>query len=263
MSNVISVLSGKGGVGKSIISLNLATALASLNSRVLLIDFNLTSPSLNLMLGEINPEFHLNYYLRGLILEKDIVYAHPSGLKLIFNSGEEIPHKDLISKFDSLIDSLSNYFDYIFIDTSPSLSEDTQKAIFCSQFAIGVSEPTISSLTHTFRVLKFAEEKNTDIVGIILNKVGLLNTEISIKAIENITNYKVLGEIAFNNKIQKSELVKHPLVYLYRNHKLSQNFFKIAQFLMGSKYEEMLDKHAKKSLDEVYSKLGLDPKKHE
>ncbi len=255
MGNVVSVLSGKGGVGKSIISLNLATALAKSNYQTLLIDCNLSAPSLNLMLGKIFPEVHLNQYLKGLALERDIVYVHPSGLKVIFNSGEEVPDKQFVLKLPVLIDSLKAYFDYMILDTSPSLAQDTQVAISCSNFSVGVSEPTVNSLVNTLRVLKFSESNQNKVLGLILNKMGFLDPEISIKALKEISDYKILGEIAFSNQIQKSELLKHPLVYLYRNHKLSQDFFRISQFLLGEKYEEMLEKNNKKG--HFYKNLGL------
>ncbi len=261
MTEVVSILSGKGGVGKSIFSLNLATALAKRNVETLLIDFNLSAPSLNLMLGKLSPEANLNQFLKGELNEKDIVYVHPTGLKVIFSSGDELPGESLTSNLSNLIDSLKKYFDYIIIDTSPSLAYDTQVAVDNSNIAIGVSEPTVSSLVNTMRVLKFAEFKDNKVLGLILNKVGLLESEISTRALKEISDYPILAEIAFNNQIQKSELLKHPFVYLYQNHNISTSFFKIASYLLGEKYEEFLEKSAQEKTNKILKKIGFGVKK--
>src|SRR5687768_16301364 len=78
---IVAVASGKGGVGKSVISLNLATALAARGRRVALVDADLGLGSLDLLSG-VAAERNLSHVLDGEARLREILVDGPAGLKL-------------------------------------------------------------------------------------------------------------------------------------------------------------------------------------
>src|SRR3989344_4670562 len=83
MTRIIGVVSGKGGVGKTTMVANLGTALAKMGKNVIILDANLTTPSLGLHLGVPLYPVTLHDVLKGRANIKDAIYMHESGVKII------------------------------------------------------------------------------------------------------------------------------------------------------------------------------------
>src|SRR5512138_1018958 len=79
---VISVTSGKGGVGKSNVVANLAIALSQQGKKVLIIDADLGVGNIDVLLG-LSPHFTLNHVLSGEKRLKEIIVSGPAGIKLV------------------------------------------------------------------------------------------------------------------------------------------------------------------------------------
>ena len=83
MGKVITVSSGKGGVGKTVSSINLAIALNNLGKNVILVDANLTTPNVGLNLGAPIVPISLNHVLNGKNKTREAIYEHHSGTKIL------------------------------------------------------------------------------------------------------------------------------------------------------------------------------------
>jgi len=86
MSRFIVITSGKGGVGKTTTSVNLAVAMQALDEDVTLVDVNLTTPNVGLHLGAPVVPVTLNHVLSGRAEIEDSIYEHESGTKVIPSS---------------------------------------------------------------------------------------------------------------------------------------------------------------------------------
>lgn len=156
-AKVIAVTSGKGGVGKSSISTNLALSLAALDNKVCLFDADASLANINILLG-IRPKFTLEHLFTGKKVLKDIIIDGPRGLKVIPGATgiTEYAHFSKQQKeiLLSTLDQLQKTFDYLIIDTAAGIGDDVLDFIRASQFSIVVITPEPTSLTDSFSLLK-------------------------------------------------------------------------------------------------------------
>jgi ATP-binding protein involved in chromosome partitioning len=195
--NVIAVVSGKGGVGKSIISTIMALQLSRMGYKVGLLDTDFTSPSTHIILnaeeltpkedkGVIPPEVHGLKYMTITYYTKD----NPAPLRGIDVS-------------NALIEILSitrwGKLDYLIIDAPPGISDiilDLLRINWRIKFIV-VATPSKLALETVRKLIKLLEEQGGKIVGIIVNMV------MGIGAIEyRSLGKRVLVEIPFQQDLE-------------------------------------------------------------
>src|SRR3989338_3248141 len=86
MTKIITITSGKGGVGKTTTAINLGAALNAFGKEVIIVDANLTTPNVGLHLGAPLVPVSLNHVLLGKADITDAIYEHASGTKIIPSS---------------------------------------------------------------------------------------------------------------------------------------------------------------------------------
>ncbi|MCS7367580.1 MAG: P-loop NTPase [archaeon YNP-WB-062] len=195
--NVIAVVSGKGGVGKSIISTIMALQLSKMGYKVGLLDTDFTSPSTHIILnaeeltpkedkGVIPPEIHGLKYMTITYYTKD----NPAPLRGIDVS-------------NALIELLSitrwGKLDYLIIDAPPGISDITLDLLRINwriKFIV-VATPSKLALETVRKLIKLLEEQGGDIIGIIVNMV------MGIESIEyRSLGKRVLVEIPFQQDLE-------------------------------------------------------------
>lgn len=159
---VIAVTAGKGGVGKSNVSVNLAVALAQQNKKVMLLDGDLGLANIDIMLG-LHTKYNLSHVIQGICHLSDIILHGPSGIRVIpAASGTEFmtqlspaEHAGIIDAFNELTDDL----DYMIIDTAAGISDTVLSFTRSSQELIVVvcDEPT--SLTDAYALIKVMSKR--------------------------------------------------------------------------------------------------------
>ena len=172
-AKVIAVTSGKGGVGKSSISTNLALSLAALDNKVCLFDADASLANINILLG-IRPKFTLEHLFNDKKALKDIIIDGPRGLKVIPGATgiTEYAHFSEQQKEILLntLDQLQKTFDYLIIDTAAGIGDDVLDFIRASQYSIIVITPEPTSLTDSFSLLKALKRTNfTKKASILVN----------------------------------------------------------------------------------------------
>jgi flagellar biosynthesis protein FlhG len=154
---VISVTSGKGGVGKTHVVANLALALCHLNRRVLILDADLGLANMDVMLG-LNPRYTIHHVLRGEKRLEEVIVSAPGGFKLLpAASGiQELTELDSAQRLCLLseLDSIQDRFDVLLIDTAAGISSNVMYFNFAAMEKIVVvtNEPT--SLTDAYALIK-------------------------------------------------------------------------------------------------------------
>ena len=154
---VIAVASGKGGVGKTNVSVNLAMAMAGNGKEVMLLDADFGLANVDVLLG-LNPAYNLSHLINGDCALEDIVVNGPGGLKIIpaasgikkmaALSPEE--HAGLIHAFSDL----SHGLDVLIVDTAAGISDSvTSFARACQEVIVVVCDEP-ASITDAYALIK-------------------------------------------------------------------------------------------------------------
>ncbi|WP_049721795.1 MinD/ParA family protein [Gilvimarinus polysaccharolyticus] len=183
---VIAVSGGKGGVGKSNISVNLSIALAQLRRRVVLMDADLGLANVDVLLG-ISPKFTLADVLAGTHSLEEVMVTGPSGVKIVpAASGvqrmahlSEAEHAGLITAFSEL----SSQIDVLIIDTAAGISDSVVSFARAANEILVVVCDEPSSITDAYALIK------------------LLNKEYGVqrfRVVANMTRTSVEGQHLYN-----------------------------------------------------------------
>lgn len=209
-SKVISI-AGTGGVGKSIITLNLSNILKEKKQKILIIDFDILNNSLHTILGvnqysqKIKNKLQKNDLIQNKINIKKLVIKINkkvdliSGINLLFDSKYKISSE----KIEFILEELKQYYDVIIIDTSSECFFDYTKNILNnSDNILFLLEANLLEIKKANNLLKiYIEEWNLkkEKINIIINKYN--ENAVDDKIIKNIfSEYKILGKIKFNKK---------------------------------------------------------------
>jgi flagellar biosynthesis protein FlhG len=154
---VISVTSGKGGVGKSNVVTNLAIALSTQGKKVLVLDADLGLGNLDVLLG-LSPVYNLNHVLNGEKNIPEILVDGPAGIKII-PAGSGVQEFTSLSQHAKLrlldeLDMLEENFDVMIVDTEAGISENVTYFTVAAQEIIVVVTPEPTSITDAYALIK-------------------------------------------------------------------------------------------------------------
>ena len=169
----ILITSCKGGVGKSTVSIGIATALATLEKRVLLIDFDLGNRSLDLMLGlEDSFIYDICDLVSGRADCESVVTLHPEYPNLAFIGGpfrytDDITEKD----FEMALDRLEEVydFDFIMVDTSGGAHESVTLSAPACDTALIVSSQNPTAIRAAEKSGMMLDENNVETQFLVIN----------------------------------------------------------------------------------------------
>lgn len=159
---VIAVSSGKGGVGKTNVSVNLATQLAGMGREVMLLDADLGLANVDVLLG-LSPKYNLSHVIEGKATLEEILVSGPNGVHIVpAASGiqrmaelSQAEHVGLIRGFSEL----SHALDYLIVDTAAGISDGVMSFARAAREVLVVVCDEPSSITDAYALVKVL---NTD-----------------------------------------------------------------------------------------------------
>jgi flagellar biosynthesis protein FlhG len=259
-AKILAVTSGKGGVGKTSLSVNLAALLAKSGKRILVIDADLGLSNVEIMLG-VTPSYTLNDIIKNKKKIEEVIIKGP--FKIDFISGgngflelaelTDIEREEILIK----IQKLDEIYDIIIIDTGTGISKNVTAFLEIADeiLVITTSEPT--SLTDAYSIIKILKENgNLEKVGLIINRVKSENEYIQAsKVLINTTkrflkvDIKDIGYIFEDVSVRKTIYKKTPFTIYYPDSKASncvKNILsKITDSKIVGKEETLIDKFRK------------------
>ena len=223
---VISVTGGKGGVGKSNVTLNVAISLAKLGKKVMVMDADLGLANIDIMLG-LRVIQNLSHVIKGECSLEDIILEGPEGIKIIpASSGakemaqlSEMEHVGLIRAFSSLTDQI----DVLIVDTAAGIADNVISFSQASQDLVVVvcDEPT--SITDAYALMKILSvDHNLFRFRIVANMVRSSKegrelfaklTRVTDQFLDVALDY--MGSVPFDENVRKSVKKQQALVTLY------------------------------------------------
>lgn len=259
----IAITSGKGGVGKSNISANLAFCLHKMGYKIGVFDADIGLANLDLIFG-VKTDKNILHALKGQANFKEVIYEIRKGLYLIpGDSGEEIlkySASNMLNDFASDAE-VWNLFDYVIVDTGAGISTLTQAFLQASDHIIIVTTPEPSAKTDAYAMLKI-NAKFKDECMMIINMASsqaqikqVFNTIQSV-AQNNIPNLRLelLGGFEHNNAVKKSILQRKLICEVEPHNIFSITMQEIAKNLISKMEHNMLNT-PQKSIGSFFRRL--------
>ena len=250
-TRVIAVSSGKGGVGKTNMSINIAIAYSQLGKKVLVMDADLGLANVNVAMGII-PKYNLYHLIRQKKKMKDIVIntdfgiqivAGASGFSKIANLSDEERENFIeeISKMDAV--------DVVVIDTSAGVSSNVLDFIAAADDVIIVTTPEPTAITDAYGIIK-----------IIATEIDNMNLGIKliVNRVKSVTEGKKVAERVINIASQFLNLKVDYLGFVYDDIQVSQAILKQKPFIIidPDSKASICIKHIVSRLEKVEYKEG-------
>jgi len=154
---VIAVTSGKGGVGKSNITVNLAVSLAQSGERVMVMDADMGLANIDVLLG-LSPQMNLSHVINGECTLEDIIIDGPAGIKIIPASSGVAAMSDLTPAQNAGVirsfSELTQPLDTLIIDTAAGLSDSVVSYTRAAREVIVVVCDEPASITDAYAMIK-------------------------------------------------------------------------------------------------------------
>lgn len=227
----IVITSGKGGVGKTSLSVSLSIALAQDGKSVTLVDADLGLANINVILGII-PKYNLYHVIKGKKKLKDIIIDVPEGIRIIAGASGFHQLANLEQKQrDEFISSMSELGndDYLIIDTGAGISQNVISFIMAADEVIVVTTPEPTAITDAYGIIKaIASQGNEKQIRLIVNRVqsvaeGRRVAQRVINIAGQFLNIKVeeLGFVYEDMYVPKSVRNQKPFIVSYPKSKAS------------------------------------------
>jgi len=226
MGKTIGVVAVKGGVGKTTVSAAIASSLANhFAKKVLLIDANYSAPNLGLHMDIVEPKKTIHEVLdRKANINSSI--HNKFGVDVIPGSYD---YNKLINplKLKDKIKTLKDKYDFVIVDSSPSLGSEILSTVLASDSLLLVTTPDYPTLSCSLKTAKLAKQRGKTIAGIILNKVRDPNYELSLKEIEQATDIPIVARIPDDKSASRAAYTRIPATVFDRKCNFSKEIEKL------------------------------------
>ena len=175
-ARIIAVTSGKGGVGKTFLSANLATALTRRGQRVLVLDADLGLANLDVVLN-LHPKITLHDVFTGKSTLEDAVIQTPGGFDALLAGSGMVEYSrltpELRNQFLSVIQALTPKYDVVLLDTGAGISDVVLFSISLASEVLVVATPEPTSLTDAYAAIKvLAMQQKRQHVRMVINQAA-------------------------------------------------------------------------------------------
>ena len=268
VARVLAVTSGKGGVGKSNISVNLAVVLQKLGKKVIIFDADFGLANVEVMFGS-KPEYTLSDLIyRGMSI-REIINIGPHGIGFISGGSGIIGLNNLgrnqILYMVKSLEDLNEMADYIIIDTGAGISNQVVEFLKFSPEVLLVTTPDPSSIADSYSLLKALYKNPGYIKGhtkihVIANKV--LSKEegngVFSKLSSVVTNFldeeiDYYGMIPADVQLEKAVKQQKIVSEVHANAKSSKAFRELANKLIDK--EDVTDRTKKFGISQLFSEI--------
>jgi len=266
MPRIVTVTSGKGGVGKTNFTVNFAISLCELGKRVVVIDADFGLANVDVMLGVI-PRYDLSYVINQQKTIEDVTSLGPGGIKFISGGaglGELVNMSpDILESFIKSLEILENTNDIILIDTGAGISDKVIKMVLAANETIIITTPEPTSITDAYVLAKMSLAINSNIrFKLIINKADnrheaelMLNKFSGV--VKKFLNAEIdsMGYILYDENVVKSVKEQLPYVLGYPKCLASRQIKDIAKTFVSVEMEQNLVKRGLRDYVQILAGL--------
>ncbi len=243
-ARVITITSGKGGVGKTNVTINLAMAISKMGLKVVILDVDFGLANIDVLFG-IVPQYTLLDLIREEKSIFEVLTDGPENIKFISGGSgvEELVRMDRkhLRQFVANINLLDSLFDVILIDTGAGLSQNVMSFILAADEVLLVTTPEPTAITDAYALVKMVSRRDRKKqIKILVNKAEDVKEaeEIANKlsvVSEKFLSLKLLklGYILYDETVTKSVKMQKPFSLYNPKCQAAKNITEIAEKLFS------------------------------
>lgn len=236
MGRIITIVSGKGGVGKTCITANVGIALARNGKKVLLVDADVAMANLSLLLGMQSSPITLHDVLLGESNIHDAIYDGPGGVFFV-PSGLSLESYRRVDaeRLEQVIKEIADEFEFILLDAPAGIERTVMAAISAADQVLLVTAPDSPSVADVLKAKIVSQRLNVQPIGVIINFVRKEKGEITAEDMMKMLELPVYGQVPYDEEVRKSFLQENvsPVVIRKPNSPASVEMQKIAAKIGG------------------------------
>ena len=223
LPEIVTVTSGKGGVGKTNVAVNMGIALSQRKQRVLLIDADLQLGKMDIILGS-SPRYTLSELMDGSKTIQEIIMHHPSGIDILPATSGDLNLLDADSQMLRVMaesfSSIQSLYDYVIVDTSAGVSNTVLTMALGADKVILVVTPEPASVSDVYAMIKVINSKAPELPLILVpNRHSSVENGVDLHKKLNLITQKFLkinisygGTIVEDNAVRQAVIRQKPFV---------------------------------------------------
>ncbi|PAF44402.1 septum site-determining protein MinD [Helicobacter sp. 11S02629-2] len=246
---VITITSGKGGVGKSTAAANISIGLAQAGHKVIAVDFDIGLRNLDMILGlENRIVYNVVDVMEGKCNLSQAIIGHKRTKNLYFLPASQTKDKNVLdtNKVKDLLEKLKQEFDYIIIDSPAGIEGGFEHAVFWADKALVIVTPEVSSVRDSDRVIGIIDSKSEKAkLGEKLEKYVIINRinpdliekgdMMSYEDVLDILALPLIGLVPEDTKVVSATNKGEPTIYL--GSPSGEAYNRISKRVLGEKVE--------------------------
>ncbi len=255
-SRIIGLISGKGGVGKTSLSVNLGVALSDFGYEVTVVDADFSASNLGVYLGRYDHPVKIQD-----VLEKDAevdsaIFRHPTGVKAITSSNEITDMEPDTSKLEEILDTAAQDSDFVLVDFPPGLDTTVASIMDACDELVIVTMPTQTAGINAAQITEKAKLDRHAMLGSIINKVeNKPDRELIDREVETMTETHILAEIPYDPEMKEALFHHKPLVEYDPLSEAAMEIKSLAADISGAEYRKPKFAGLKRKLNNLTEKF--------
>lgn len=171
---MIAIASGKGGVGKTNLAVNLGIALSEMGQNVIVVDADLGLANINVLMG-LTPKYNLFHVTKGIKSMRDVVISTPYNIRFVAGACgfselanmKDSERKNLIRGIETLKDA-----DIVIVDTGAGISKNVISFALSSDDVVIITTAEPTSITDAYGIIKSISMEQTKVnINLVVNRV--------------------------------------------------------------------------------------------
>ncbi|MBU0484013.1 MAG: MinD/ParA family protein [Proteobacteria bacterium] len=254
---VICITSGKGGVGKTNITTNLAFSLCKNGKKVMILDADLNLANIDVLLG-LTPKYNINHVLAGEKTLAEVMITGPGGMMILPASSGIMELADLTEKqklyFMSEMETIDQAIDFLLIDTAAGINNNVVYFNLAAQERFIILSPEPTSLTDAYALIKVLStrhdvKKFRILVNLAQSSKEALTVFRKLSSVADrfldTISLDYIGQIPLDNNLPLAVRRQKLVTELYPTSPASKTFFKLSEQLIEEEPENLMDGNIK------------------
>lgn len=254
---VIGLVSGKGGVGKTSLTVNIGIAMNQMGKDITLVDTDFSASNLGVYLGRYDHPVKIQDVLSGDSRPENAFFRHPTGIRATVASTEIHQVEPELDRLDSVISEARRNSDFVLVDLPPGLDSTVQEILECCDEILIITLPTQSSGINAAQIVEKAKQLRKPILGTIVNmSEDDPESELVDREIEMMTESHIITSIPHDQAVKASLFDNKAYINRDPFSPASLETKQLASSLAGEEYEKPSFPKLKRGLNKLKETLN-------